>query len=485
MNTDMKNLLKTCCYTFLLAGCIACEQQPTNFSANGSDQAQTEERPNVVFILVDDLGYGQLGMTGQTKISTPNIDNLAQSGLSFTQAYSGGSVCSPSRVSLLTGMDGRTLHNNTNAVKLRTKDVTFTQLIQEAGYQTKLIGKFGVGDIKDATDPLVMGFDSWYGVMSNIPAHRQFPETVYRDNNIVPVPENQNGKKGLYAQEMWTSEAEAFLKESHQDPFFLFLSYTSPHAELAAPKDFYDIYKDSFEETPYIGMADGKADHYFENFYPEPVAQPNATIAAMITALDAYVGRVEKVLEQQGLADNTIIVFTSDNGAHQEGGADPSFFNASAPYRGIKRDLTDGGIHVPFIVKWPKKIAADKTNATPIAFADMLPTFSEMAGIEPSKLANLNTNGRSVFSLINGTKSELPEHLMYWEFVRQLGLDKTASVTQAIRKGNYKAVRYGAHSKLGIFNIIEDPSESEDLSLQLPELADEYKTFFDDQLSKK
>jgi len=464
----------------------ACAEPATKYAPDSKahDTDITDERPNVVFVLVDDLGYGQLGVTGQQHIKTPNINALANSGAAFTQAYSGGPVCSPSRISLLTGLDGRGLHTNSNAIKLKSNNQTFAQVLQKAGYDTNLIGKFGVGKEIGVNDPLYMGFNNWYGIMENIPAHRQYPSSIYINNKQVAVPENENGKKGKYAQEMWTAKAEEYLRQEHIKPFFLFLSYTSPHAELAAPKAFYQQYKDKFEETPYVGQADGKVDHYFEHFYPDPVEQPNATMAAMISALDSYVGRLVAVLKTQGLLDNTMIIFTSDNGVHAEGGFDPSYFESSKPYRGIKRDLTDGGIHVPFIVRWDSKLAPNTLVDVPIAFADMLPTFAEMAGVED--LVNTAAiNGQSVYPLLTGEATSMPDRLMYWEFVRQLGLDTTASVTQAIRKGDFKAVRYGADAKMGLYKITEDQSESKDLTDSYPELAKEYLTFFDKQLTSQ
>lgn len=464
-----------------LSGCGTKTEVDSKSQVATKSQVQ-DARPNVVFILADDLGHGQLGFNGQTKIKTPNIDAMAQDGVIFTQAYSGSTVCSPSRISLLTGRDGRSLHSNTNAIKIRKTDTTFAQLLQKAGYTTKLVGKYGVGNELGYNDPMTMGFDSWYGIMQNVPSHRQYPKTLMRDNVELIIKENQNGNKGAYAQELWTQEAEDFLSQKHNKPFFLYLSYTTPHAELAAPEAFYREYQDSFEETPYLGLTDGVVDNYFEPFYKDAVEQPNATMAAMVTALDSYVGRVRKTLQDKGLSDNTIVIFTSDNGPHEEGGASPAFFDASKPFRGVKRDLLDGGIHVPFIVKWGDKHQSGSQIDEPIAFADMLPTFADMALIADEERPNRMVDGRSIYPLLSGEKTSLPDAIMYWEFVRQLGLDNKKLITQAAREGEFKAVRYGVDTQMSLYNIVQDPGEITDLSQQNPELAKMFQEFLDTQI---
>ncbi|MGJ8691636.1 MAG: sulfatase-like hydrolase/transferase [Thalassotalea sp.] len=443
-------------------------------------EQQENTTPNVVFILVDDLGFGQVGFNGQTQIKTPNLDSLAKKGVQFTQAYAGSTVCSPSRISLLTGKDGRGLSGNNNTIKMLAEDVTFPQLLQKAGYETALIGKYGIGLEIGKTDPLAKGFDNWYGFLDNVSAHRQYPKTIMRNNQEIDVPENHDGKNGAYAQAMFTEEAISFINKKHDKPFFLYLSYTSPHGELAAPEEFMAEYENAFTETPYLGLSDGTADTVFERFYPTAVLKPNATMAAMITGLDQYIGQVLAEIEKAGLAENTLIIFTSDNGPHEESGADPEYFSASKPYRGMKRDLFDGGIHVPMVAYWQGKTPAGFINNTPIAFADFLPSFADMAGVSLAEHA-VTSDGDSIYPLLIGDAETMPQRILYWEFVRELGGEP--KVTQALRSGDYKAVRYGKDAKLQLFNIITDPAELNDLSEQDVELAAKYTAMFNDELN--
>jgi len=459
--------------SILLVSSVFCGQADAYKKSSG-------RLPNILFILVDDLGYGQLGFNGQDKIATPNIDKLAKQGIEFTQAYSGSTVCSPSRISLMTGRDGRHLHSNNNAIKLRSGTLTFPQVLQAAGYETTLIGKWGIGTTINVNDPLKMGFDSWYGFLDNISAHRQYPTSILRNNRSISIKENTNGSNERYAQELFTDEARAFISKVHENPFFLYLSYTSPHGELAVPKQYYDQYRDSFSEKPYMGMSDGKADTVFEPAYPKPVEQPNATMAAMITALDAYIGEVLVSLKEAGIEDNTLVVFTSDNGPHAEGGADPAFFGASKPFRGIKRDLLDGGIHVPMLVRWPNIIAANQMNDTPVAFSDMLPTISELVGVTINAEAASLIDGFSILPILMGAEVDMPERVMYWEFVELMNGTKT--ITQAARRGNWKAIRSGGSMPLELYNIMDDTGESINLAEKKVEVADAFLTLFNRQL---
>lgn len=443
--------------------------------------------PNIVFILADDLGYGQLGATGHTIIKTPNLDELAAKGINFSQAYSGSTVCSPSRISLLTGRDSRLLYANSNAISIRNSDVTLAQVLQQGGYETALFGKYGVGSEVGVNDPLTMGFDYWYGFMHNIDAHRRYPEYLYRNNVKEKVEANAKGNKGAYSEEIFAQEAVSYIGKKHDKPFFVFLSFSTPHAELAVPKKYFEQYRGRFEETPYIGMADGKSDTVYEHFYPEQVAQPNATTAAMITAMDDYVGQVLTALKSAGLEENTLVIFTSDNGPHEEGGADPAYFEAAKPYRGTKRDLLDGGIHVPMIASWPAVIKAGRIDSTPIAFWDMLPTFAQLSGVGLDTMPGVLTNGISVLPLLKrqGVKEQgvkLPKRVMYWEFATRMWANTGTSPYQAARKGDWKAVRYGPQAPMELYNIIKDPGESTNLAAASPELTHYFEKLFEEQL---
>jgi len=433
------------------------------------------------------MGYGQLGVTGHPIIKTPNIDKLANDGILFTQAYSGSTVCSPSRISLMTGKDTGALHSNANTIKLRPGDRTLAHMMSGVGYKTALFGKYGIGTTFGKTDPMTMGFQTWYGLLHNITAHRQFPIMMFRDNDMEFVSPNVGGAEGAYAQELFTDAAVDYIKEHDDDsPFFMLLSYTSPHAELAAPEEFVAPYSGKFEEENYPGLSDPDNKPMFADYYPKPVAEPNATQAGMVAALDAYIGEVMTALETKGLAENTLVFFTSDNGPHEEGGADPIAIRASAPYRGGKRDLYDGGIHVPMIAHWPAKITEGRVNNTPMAFADILPTLADLANAPKSAMKGLNPNGTSVLPIIANPDAELAERVLYWEFAQQLGDPNSGvvgTVKQAARRGDWKIVRLREEAEIELYNIMIDKSENKNLAADYPEVAIEFETMFDARLT--
>lgn len=442
-------------------------------------------RPNFIFILADDLGFNQLGCYGDTPIRTPNLDRLAAKGIRFTHAYAGNTVCSPSRVSLMTGRDGRLMHDNSNKVQLRDIDVTIAHVLKHAGYDTALFGKYSIGSQMGVTDPLAMGFDTWYGMYSILEGHRQYPHFLWRDGKKLRLEENEVGRKGAYAQELFAEEAIKYISQEHENPFFVYLAFSSPHAELAAPDEFVEPYSSTFEAEPYSGMSTGEPSDKYAWYYPEAVKNPHATFAGMVTALDSYVGDIVKILEQKGIADNTLIVFTSDNGPHDEGGGDPNFFKAAAPYKGMKRDLFDGGIHVPMIVHWPAAIQSARVDDTPWAFADVLPTFAELAEVPLTSVPRVKTNGTSIVPLLSDTPKPIPDRILYWEFGKQVGDPNSGivgEVFQAARKGRWKAVRYGVDAPLQLFDLQNDPGESKDLAQVQERLSTEFMTLFQDNL---
>jgi arylsulfatase A len=452
------------------------------FAVGGGINASESKRPNIIFILADDLGFNQLGCYGETPILTPNLDRLAGRGIRFTQAYSGNTVCSPSRVSLFTGRDGRLMENNSNTVQLRDIDVTMAHVLKHAGYDTALFGKYSIGSQMGVTDPLAMGFDTWFGMYSILEGHRQYPHFLWRDGKKLRVRENERGKKGAYAQELFSEEAIKYIEQPHENPFFVTLAFSSPHAELAAPAEYVDLYKNEFPEKPYLGMSTGEASDKYAWYYPEPVASPHATLAGMVTALDDYVGQIVAALEKKGIAENTLIFFTSDNGPHDEGGGDVEFFKSSAPYKGMKRDVYDGGIHVPMIVHWPAAIRAGRVDATPWAFADVLPTLADVAGVSLNSVPRVKTNGVSIRGLLSDEPTVIPERLLYWEFGKQAGDPNSGiigEVFQAARRGAWKAVRYGLEAPVEIYNIETDPGESEELSGRYPRIHREFSALFE------
>ncbi|SMP78281.1 Arylsulfatase A [Neorhodopirellula lusitana] len=462
--------------TFVLAFAIVCP------NIGVADEPANVENPNIIFILADDMGFNQIGAYGDTPIKTPHLDRLAAQGIRFTNAYAGNTVCSPSRVSLFTGRDGRLMANNSNKVQLADIDVTMAHVLKHAGYDTALFGKYSIGSQMGVTDPLAMGFDTWFGMYSILEGHRQYPSILWRDGRKLRITENEGGKKGAYAQELFTQEAIDYIIQDHENPFFVMLAFSSPHAELAAPDEFVKPYESQFEETPYSGMTTGEPSDQYAWYYPEPVTRPRATLAGMVTALDAYVGEIVDALQERGIADNTLIIFTSDNGPHDEGGGDPDFFRAAAPYKGMKRDLFDGGIHVPMIVHWPAKIKAGRVDDTPWAFADVLPTFADIASVSLNSVPRVKTNGTSIYPLLCDVPAPIAERTLYWEFGKQVGDPNSGvvgEVFQAARRGKWKAVRYGLDQPTELFDLQSDPGETTDLSYQHSDLHQEFVSLFE------
>ncbi len=450
-------------------------------SATPTIAVNADEKPNIIFILADDLGFNQLGCYGDTPIKTPNLDQLASRGIRFTQTYSGNTVCSPSRVSLFTGRDGRLMENNSNTVQLRDIDVTIAHVLKHAGYDTALFGKYSIGSQMGVTDPLAMGFDYWYGMYSILEGHRQYPQFLWRNGEKIRIEANEGSKKGAYAQELFAQEAIDYIKQPHQNPFFVFLAFSSPHAELAAPEKYIQQYSEQFPETPYAGMSTGNPSDKYAWYYPEPVDNPHATLAAMVTALDDYVGQIVKTLKALGKLDNTLIMFSSDNGPHDEGGGDPKFFKASAPFKGMKRDVYDGGIHVPMIVQWPRAIQQPRVDDTPWAFSDVLPTFADVAGVSLNAVPRVQTNGVSIQTLLKDSPGTIPERTLYWEFGKQAGDPNSGvigEIYQAARRGPWKAVRYGLDAPVEIYNIVDDPGETQELSQSMPDIHREFVELF-------
>ncbi len=457
----------------------------------GTQASQTKAaapRPNVLLILFDDMGYGQLGITGHEIIKTPNIDALAREGMLFANGYAGSTVCSPSRISLMTGRDSSRLHSTANTISLRPGDRTMAHLLSDAGYTTALFGKFGIGTTFGKTDPMSMGFQQWKGLLHNIQAHRQFPMFMFENNQMVPVPDNRAGARGGYAQRLFTDDALEFLGEQDgKQPFFVFVSYTSPHSEMAAPEEFVAPYRGKFPETPYNGLKGPTPDNQFPDYYPLAIDEPNAVQAGMIAALDSYVGELVAKLEAQGLKDDTLVIITSDNGPHSEGGGDPIGIAAAGPFRGGKRDLTEGGIHMPFIATWPSMIKPGRIEDAPVMFADVMPTLGELAG-KPGAAKAMGANGISLAQLIMDDGVSLPERMLYWAFSRQLG-DPNSGVIgvtqQAGRIGKWKALRVNTDAPVELYNLTVDPGEANDVAAQYPEIAADFAARFDAEIEEQ
>ncbi|MDD2298876.1 MAG: arylsulfatase [Fermentimonas sp.] len=430
-----------------------------------------QDRPNVVFIITDDLGYGDLSCYGQEKFETPNIDRLALNGTRFTRSYSGTTVSAPSRASLLTGLHtgnapirGNREIQPEGQAPLPADSYTLFRLFKESGYTTGAFGKWGLGYPGSAGDPVNQGVDHFFGYNCQRLAHNYYPSHLWNNETKVELPENDNGKFGIYSQDLIQKKTLEFIEKQKENPFFMYVPIVLPHAELVIPEDsiIHEL-RGKFPETPFRGTDSGpqfRKGGYMSQDYPR------ATHAAMVKRIDIYVAQIIDKLKEEGLYDNTLIIFTSDNGPHREGGGDPDFFNSNSIYRGYKRDLYEGGIRVPTIISWQGKVAAGAENNFPFAFWDYLPTFAEILEVEPET----KTNGVSILPTLLGNDGQKERDYFYFEFQESGG-------RQAIIKEDWKLlhldIRNGGIYEL--YNIASDPSENHNLITLYPEKAEELK----------
>lgn len=434
--------------------------------------------PNIIHFLADDLGYNELGCYGQTKIKTPNFDQLAADGVRFTQFYSGHAVCAPSRCAFLTGK--HTGHSfvrensegKDKAAKDRIKqedghwaqlalpdaEVTVAEVLKAKGYRTACIGKWGLGHPSNEGSPMKQGFDFFYGYISQWQAHTYYPAYLWRNDVKEPLEGNDgvslHGKH--YAADLMETEALKFIEQKSDQPFFLFFATPIPHVALQIPQDDPGLaeYKKTFEgnDPPYDGKMSYKA-----------TPNPRATYAAMVTHMDRTLGKIRELLQRTGQAQNTLIVFTSDNGATFNGGYDREFFEGNKPLRGMKTQLWEGGIRVPMIAAWPGKISPGRVSDHIGANWDFLPTYAELAGADlPPHL-----DGLSITPTLFGQGEQKPHDHLYWETV--------AGGHQAVRFGDWKAIRLAAAKNpdalIQLYNLREDIAESKDLAAEQPDLA--------------
>lgn len=429
-------------------------------------------KPNIIYILADDLGYGDLGVCGQQKFKTPNIDKLASEGMLFTQHYSGSTVCAPSRSALMTGMHtGHTVVRGNKEMlpegQYPIPDDTYTlaEALKKVGYTTGAFGKWGLGFPGSEGDPMNQGFDTFYGYNCQRLGHNYYPYHLWSNNDSIVLSENAGGEQGVYAPDLIHQETLKFIDRNKEGPFFLYVPSIIPHAELAAPEAYMAKHRGAYPpEAAYIGVDEGKE----FNWGPyRSQAETHAAFAAMIDLLDSQVGEIMKKVEDLGIADNSIIVFTSDNGPHEEGGADPEYFDSNGALKGVKRDLYEGGIRVPMIVKWREKIKPGSKTDHISAFWDVMPTFSEIAGVESPK----NSDGISFLPTLLGKDEMQKEHeYLYWEFHERGG-------RQAVRKGKWKAVKYNVFdppdAALELYNLEEDIGEESNVAQNHPEMIKE------------
>ncbi len=414
--------------------------------------------PNIVWIMADDLGYGDLGCYGQDRIQTPHIDRLAAEGLRFTQCYAGSTVCAPSRCALMTGLHtGHSRVRGNGLAPLRPGDVTVAELLKGAGYATGIIGKWGLGEPGSSGLPNRQGFDYWFGYLNQQHAHNYYPDYLWRNEERVPlvgnvVKDGVASQRAQYSHDLFEREALEFLAHNKDRRFFLYLPFTIPHANNEAGNQGMEVPSDA----PYAAET-------------WPQAQKNH--AAMITRLDEGVGRIMAKLSELGLDQRTIVFFTSDNGPTKEGGGDPKFFHSSGPLRGIKRDLYEGGIRVPMIVRCPGHIARG-VDHTPWAFWDFLPTTCELAGIETPR----NLDGISIAATLLGQKGAGRDpsrrEYLYWEF-HERGFKQAVRIVggPAAEAHDWKAIRFGIDGPIELYDLRNDVSETHDVAAEHPDVV--------------
>ena len=436
-------------------------------------------QPNVVFILADDLGWGDLSCYGQQRFRTPNIDRIAAEGMRFTQCYSGTTVSAPSRSCLITGThSGHTAIRSNRELQpegqfpLPAGAQTLFHDFKAAGYTTGAFGKWGLGFVGSTGDPQAQGVDSFYGFNCQLLAHSYYPDHLWDNDVRIDLSEvnrcDDSYGTGDYAPDLIHEKALAFLDRAAKDgkPFFLWYPTTIPHAELIVPQDsIIQRLRGRYPETPSDG-ARPDSPYFMKGAY---IAQeePHATFAAMVTRLDTYVGQLVDRLKELGLYENTILIFSSDNGPHREGGADPDFFDSNGPWRGYKRDVYEGGIRVPMIVAWPGHIKPGTETDFMCSFWDLMPTFRELTGAGTTE----GLDGVSLLPLLTGKKGQREHDYLYFEF-QELG------GRQAVREGPWKLVHMdirSEHPRYELYNLGEDPGEEKNLAVAHPEIAEHLK----------
>jgi len=423
--------------------------------------AAESRQPNIIFILADDLGYGDVGCYGQKRIKTPNIDRLAREGMRFTDFYAGATVCAPSRCVLMTGyhlghcyVRGNAGQKDRSIQILRDEDVTVAEILKKAGYATALCGKWGLGEEGSIGVPNKQGFDYFFGYLNQHHAHNYYPAYLFQNEqryplkNIVPG-EGDFGRgvaseKAEYSPNLITAAALKWIEQNKDRPFFLYYAPTLPHANNEGGKE--------GMEVPALGQ-------YAQSDWP-PQQQAHA---AMISHLDADVGKLLDLLARLKLDENTLIFFSSDNGPHREGGNDPDFNNSNGPLKGIKRDLTEGGIRVPFIARWPGRISAGATSEFIGGFQDVMPTLADLTGASAD--VPQNTDGLSIRPTLLGQPDQQQQHdELYWAFYERGG-------AQAARAGRWKVVQQPYHSPVRLYDLASDIGEDRDVAAEHPEIV--------------
>lgn len=412
------------------------------------------DKPNVIYILADDLGYGDLSCYGQTKLETPNIDRLADEGLKFTNHYSGNTVCSPSRAVLMTGQhSGRCyLRGNLSGevgAELDPELTVLPEVFKAAGYTTGCFGKWGMGPthLKTKANPLMHGIDEFYGWKSQTIAHTYYPSTLVHNGKEIPI------EKGTFVHDMIMDQARSFISTAakNKQPFFCYIPTAVPHAAMHAPAELHAKWRQK------LPQFDGKIGKYGAgNEDCPPVKNPIAGFGAMMENLDNEVGSILALLETLEIDENTIVMFSSDNGAHKEGGHDPKFWNSTGGLRGYKRDMHEGGIRAPLLARWPGTISAGTTSDHISSFQDMLPTMAELT-VQPVPQP---CDGISMLPTLQGTTRQKQHDFLYWEFCK----GKAQKIySTAIRKQNWKAY-HQIGKPMELFDLTKDPFEENNIA---------------------
>ena len=437
------------------AGCVAaaamtltgCETMPV-------EKVSTTKLPNIIFIMADDLGYGDLGCFGQKEIKTPNIDRLAAEGMRFTDCYAGSTVCAPSRSVLMTGQHtGHTrVRNNMGKVggtlvldngspqrrvPLELQDITVAEVLKQAGYATGITGKWGLGEPDNNGVPNKQGFDEWFGYLNQRRAHTYYPPYLWHNEQKQIFEGNADGRREKYSHDMFTDFALDFIQRHSRGPFFLYLPYTIPHAKYEIPST--DPYTD--KSWP----ADAKVH------------------AAMITRMDGDIGRIMALLKDLTIDNDTLVFFCSDNGAAKRW---DGIFDSSGPLRGNKTDLFEGGIRTPMIARWPGKVPAGQTSSAVWYFADLMPTLAELAGIRPPS----SIDGISVLPTLLGKAQRTDDRFLYWEFL-------TNNFQQAVRWRNYKALRQATDKPLELYDLSKDIAEEHNIAAENPDVIAKFEAY--------
>lgn len=451
-----------------------------------SQEQEAVRPPNIIYIYADDLGVGDIGCYGQQYVKTPNIDRMAQEGIRFTRHYTGAPICAPARCCLLTGRHSGNafIRNNfelpdtsdyeTGQLPIPDETITIAEVLKQQGYKTGIIGKWGLGSINSSGNPNKQGFDFFYGYADQVHAHNYYPTFLWRNGekdylqNDVPSVHPKYGRDEEiaidteyrkymgpeYSIDLMTREAIGFIDKNSDQPFFLYLPFTTPHKALQVPDESLEMYEGVFDEKPYNGKS---------GYTPHP--KPLSAYAAMITRLDEKIGEIMYHIQQAGLDENTLIMFSSDNGPAGGGGLNPRFFNSSAGLRGSKGQVYEGGIRAPFIARWPGKIPPGEVTDHVSAQYDLMATVAELAGQQVE-----NTDGVSMVPVLLGDNHNQKQHeYLYWEFPRGKQI--------AVRLGNFKGVKYqrGPEYKWEVYNLAEDENEHENIADEHADLINRFE----------